>query len=349
MGAPPDAEGMASMLNDPQFASTLNEALANPAVLDMIIEQNPALREMGPLARQMMRTEEFRRMLTDPNALRQMSQMSRGMRMGGLGGMGMGMGLGGGGGAGGSFPAPGVTDTTPADAAGSNPTPNQTNTTGAGNPTGLPVDQNLLNLLAAGMPNPSANPSTGPNIFAPLFGLPGGQPGSNTNPSTGSGAAGGGSGQESQGPSNQQPQQQGGSAASLLGMDPSQATNDQMRQFFAALAAAGSGASNDITNPPTGPTGNPDLGAGFPSLLPILNQLLNQPGGAGSPGAINPFQPPSSGSPAPPADTRPPEERYEQQLRQLNDMGFFDFDRNVEALRRSGGSVNGAVEYLLTH
>lgn len=53
------------------------------------------------------------------------------------------------------------------------------------------------------------------------------------------------------------------------------------------------------------------------------------------------------GSPAPP-DNRPPEERYAEQLRQLNDMGFFDFDRNVAALRRSGGSVQGAIEHLLS-
>lgn len=46
-------------------------------------------------------------------------------------------------------------------------------------------------------------------------------------------------------------------------------------------------------------------------------------------------------------DNRPPEERYEQQLRQLNDMGFFDFDSNVAALRRSGGSVQGALDSLL--
>lgn len=52
---------------------------------------------------------------------------------------------------------------------------------------------------------------------------------------------------------------------------------------------------------------------------------------------------------APPDTTRPPEERYEAQLRQLNDMGFYEFERNVEALRRSGGSVQGAIEYLLTH
>jgi len=52
-------------------------------------------------------------------------------------------------------------------------------------------------------------------------------------------------------------------------------------------------------------------------------------------------------SPAAPPDNRPPEERYAEQLRQLNDMGFFDFDRNVAALRRSGGSVQGAIEHLL--
>ncbi|CAG8166287.1 unnamed protein product [Penicillium nalgiovense] len=50
-----------------------------------------------------------------------------------------------------------------------------------------------------------------------------------------------------------------------------------------------------------------------------------------------------------PTDTRPPEDRYADQLRQLNDMGFFEFERNVEALRRAGGSVQGAVEYLLSH
>ncbi|KAI0547043.1 hypothetical protein F4679DRAFT_378384 [Xylaria curta] len=53
-------------------------------------------------------------------------------------------------------------------------------------------------------------------------------------------------------------------------------------------------------------------------------------------------------STASPPDNRPPEERYAEQLRQLNDMGFYDFDRNVAALRRSGGSVQGAVEHLLS-
>ena len=47
-------------------------------------------------------------------------------------------------------------------------------------------------------------------------------------------------------------------------------------------------------------------------------------------------------------DNTPPEERYAAQLQQLNDMGFYEFERNVQALRRSGGSVQGAVEYLLS-
>jgi ubiquilin len=67
-------------------------------------------------------------------------------------------------------------------------------------------------------------------------------------------------------------------------------------------------------------------------------------GGGGAGGAGGLF-----GAPEPPApvDNRPPEERYAEQLRQLNDMGFYDFDRNVAALRRSGGSVQGAIEHLL--
>ena len=79
-------------------------------------------------------------------------------------------------------------------------------------------------------------------------------------------------------------------------------------------------------------------------------------GGQGGQGGFNPFGALGGmggfgGSPEPqgPPDNRPPEERYAEQLRQLNDMGFYEFERNVTALRRSGGSVQGAVEYLLTN
>lgn len=67
----------------------------------------------------------------------------------------------------------------------------------------------------------------------------------------------------------------------------------------------------------------------------------------GGMGGFNPGMFGMPTEPAAPADNRPPEERYESQLRQLNDMGFYEFDRNVQALRRSGGSVQGAIEYLL--
>lgn len=84
--------------------------------------------------------------------------------------------------------------------------------------------------------------------------------------------------------------------------------------------------------PPQGAagTGNNPFGMS-PDMMQQMMQML----GGGAPAAS-----------APP-DNRPPEERYEEQLRQLNDMGFFDFDRNVAALRRSGGSVQGAIEHLL--
>jgi ubiquilin len=73
-----------------------------------------------------------------------------------------------------------------------------------------------------------------------------------------------------------------------------------------------------------------------------FNDMFGGAGGFGGMGGAG-----GAASPPPPADTRPPEERYADQLRQLNDMGFTDFDANVAALRRSGGSVQGAVEQLL--
>jgi ubiquilin len=81
--------------------------------------------------------------------------------------------------------------------------------------------------------------------------------------------------------------------------------------------------------------GMPAPPPGFQADPAALQNILQMLGGGGG------------GEPAAPADNRPPEERYATQLRQLNDMGFFDFDRNVAALRRSGGNVQGAVEYLL--
>ncbi|PSR79673.1 hypothetical protein BD289DRAFT_442165, partial [Coniella lustricola] len=103
-------------------------------------------------------------------------------------------------------------------------------------------------------------------------------------------------------------------------------------------APAGQTGGNPAAANPFGLFGMPQGGAANPyGVTPeLMQQFMQMMGGAGG-----------AGEPAAPADTRPPEERYADQLRQLNEMGFFDFDQNVAALRRSGGNVQGAVNYLL--
>ncbi|CAG0898763.1 unnamed protein product [Cyprideis torosa] len=50
----------------------------------------------------------------------------------------------------------------------------------------------------------------------------------------------------------------------------------------------------------------------------------------------------------PPADSRPPEERYRDQLEQLTAMGFINREANIQALIATFGDVNAAVERLLS-
>ncbi|KAI1492937.1 hypothetical protein F5X96DRAFT_624324 [Biscogniauxia mediterranea] len=130
------------------------------------------------------------------------------------------------------------------------------------------------------------------------------------------------------------------STTQATGTPDAQATTDATGQ---GQANTTQNASNPPPNPFASlfgaPGANPNAGAnpfGMPPMSPEALQQMAQLLGMGSP----------SGTPAPP-DNRPPEERYAEQLRQLNEMGFYDFDRNVAALRRSGGSVQGAIEHLL--
>jgi ubiquilin len=92
-----------------------------------------------------------------------------------------------------------------------------------------------------------------------------------------------------------------------------------------------------------------------PQMMQQMMQMMGGNGGAGGAGetGFNPFA--AMGGfggqgqqQQAPVDNTPPEERYAAQLRQLNDMGFYEFERNVQALRRSGGSVQGAIEYLFS-
>ncbi|TVY33288.1 Ubiquitin domain-containing protein [Lachnellula occidentalis] len=283
MGAPPSEDAMAQMLEDPNVQQTMNEALNNPALIDMMIQQTPALRN-NPHAREMFQSPEFRRMLTNPEALRQAAAMRRMMGGGGSGGAG-------------AFPAPGVTDTTP----GAVGTPNQPNNAAA----------NPFASLMGGAGAGAGGAAGGANPFAALFGTPGqtgAAPGTAGSPPANADA-----------PANPFASLMGG-AGGMQGLPP--ITPEQMQQAMQALQGGGFG----------GGAGAGGAGGGFGDLF--------GPGGFG--GAAGQASPPA------PADTRPPEERFADQLRQLNDMGFFDFDRNVEALRRSGGSVQGAIEQLLS-
>lgn len=156
--------------------------------------------------------------------------------------------------------------------------------------------------------------------------------------------------------------------ASSMGLSP----DGGAASSFPAPGSAGTQsttATRDDASGTSGNTGNTGASSGNTggAAANPFASLFGNAGGAGGAAAANPFaglfpqgqQPQfnpelfasmfggAAQPPTQPADNRPPEERYESQLRQLNDMGFFDFDRNVAALRRSGGSVQGALDALL--
>ena len=290
---------MARMLQNPQFASMLNEALSNPSVVDMMIQQNPMLQNMGPQVRQMLQSPEFRRMMTDPEQLRSMMAMQRAMGLGGAGGAS-------------AFPAPGNTDDAPStERTSAPPQGGQRQPPGFGMFGGGGAGAQAGNPFAA-LFNPAAFGNTPAQTPPPSASA--GQP---STPAGGTERAGQTTGDQQQ--------------FNPMAANPFLQNPEAMRQFLRAMNP--SGGSNDAP---------PDYNANNP-----FASLLGQLGGAGG---LNPYgMPGGGGQTAAPVDTRPPEERYEEQLRQLNDMGFFEFDRNIEALRRSGGSVQGAIEYLLNH
>ncbi|ORZ00583.1 hypothetical protein BCR43DRAFT_485452 [Syncephalastrum racemosum] len=76
-----------------------------------------------------------------------------------------------------------------------------------------------------------------------------------------------------------------------------------------------------------------------PAVDPQLQQRMASLFGAGLPGA-------GGAAAAQPVDNRPPEERYQVQLQQLNEMGFWDAAKNIRILQACGGDVNAAIEML---
>ncbi|KAM1483268.1 hypothetical protein ACFX1Q_035188 [Malus domestica] len=110
-----------------------------------------------------------------------------------------------------------------------------------------------------------------------------------------------------------------------------QLTNPEtMQQMLALQQSLFSGNRQQPTQDPTltgGATGAPN-NAGLEMLMNMFGGL-----GAGSLAAANP--------------NVPPEELYENQLRQLQEMGFFDTQENIRALQATSGNVHAAVERLL--
>ncbi|TDZ66086.1 Deubiquitination-protection protein dph1 [Colletotrichum trifolii] len=302
MGAPPSDDQLAQMLSDPSMLQTMNAALDNPDFINYMIQSNPQLRNV-PNAREIIQSPFMRQMMTNPDMLRNVMRMQRSMA---------------GGGGNTAFPAPGATDTTPAeDAAAGN---NAHRFLFPGGLSGFGMEGTGGLGASFGIGHPLGHPPQGAGAAAVTpTPLAGDNAHSDAGATTGSSADGA----------------QGGNATS----SPPPANP------FAALFAApgfaqgrgqqgqdqgqGQGAANPFSSP-------------FGQINPEMMQQMMNMWGLGGTGGLG-----GGGSPAPP-DNRPPEERYAEQLRQLNDMGFFDFESNVAALRRSGGSVQGAIEHLLS-
>ncbi|KAJ1342683.1 hypothetical protein BSLG_002780 [Batrachochytrium salamandrivorans] len=129
-----------------------------------------------------------------------------------------------------------------------------------------------------------------------------------------------------------------------------------MMQMNAGAAGAGMGANpftmfsqpsttgDRSTAAGTYATGQAPPSAAGPPSLPMFNPALMQMmmGGAGGMGAGGMGA--SGGQP-----TAPPEEIYQVQLRQLQDMGFYSASENVRALTVTGGNVEAAIEWLFSH
>lgn len=302
----PSPEEIARRLEDPNFAQQMNEALQNPQMIDMIINSNPQLRAMGPQARQMLQSDQFRRMMTDPQSMRNMMQMQR--MMGGGGAFGAAGQE--------AFPMPGTTNTT--DTAhrteGQGQPPNQAN---QNNPFGDMFGGGMLNPFLFPPPTPGTGadnaatggtqPGAAANPFGALFGLPpqpqGGQAQDVPNPSTNATATA-------------QPQNPFGNYAAMMQNPMMQNMAQQMMQN--------------------------------PEALRNAMQMMFGPDAGGAAGGMNPFAMFGGGGLNQPPDNRPPAERYELQLRQLNEMGFYNFEQNIQALTQSGGDVNGALEWLFS-
>ena len=99
-----------------------------------------------------------------------------------------------------------------------------------------------------------------------------------------------------------------------------------MNPFAAFMGAAAGAGGAGAQQPP----------AMDPQLQQRMAAMFGLPGMGGAQAA------------AAPADNRPPEERFQVQLQQLNEMGFWDANKNIRALLATGGDVQAAIEMLFS-
>lgn len=119
-------------------------------------------------------------------------------------------------------------------------------------------------------------------------------------------------------------------------------SNPEMIRQMATMASAagGSGGMNPFgmnNDQQQQQQQNPFASFGNPAVDPQLQQRMASLFGQGGMGA-----------PTTPTDTRSPEERFQVQLQQLNEMGFWDAAKNIRALLATGGNVNAAIEMLFS-
>lgn len=87
---PRDPNVMLGMMQNPEFLRHMRDMLGRPEVVDQIIASNPQMQAMGPQVREMrkflltVRSEHFRDMITNPETMQRMTQLSQ--ALGGLGG-----------------------------------------------------------------------------------------------------------------------------------------------------------------------------------------------------------------------------------------------------------------------
>ncbi|KIL71150.1 hypothetical protein M378DRAFT_65395 [Amanita muscaria Koide BX008] len=124
------------------------------------------------------------------------------------------------------------------------------------------------------------------------------------------------------------------------------ATTPAQPQPFNLFAAAAGARANPIGlgSPGTGIRGQQSPTSPFAFDPALMQQLFGSGnGGMGGLGGLG-----GLGGSTAPADARPPEERFEVQLRQLQEMGFTNAAQNIRALQATGGNVHSAIEYILS-